>query len=160
KDTFIGGLPVKVAYSFDNRVSPAHRRLGVGHAMVEEKLKWAKAAGAVGVYSLIVTTNQASLGMVAKSRYKKIRLVMYLEFLPYPMLEICPHQPICHHEPTDTDLIDATYYPRDLYIPYVSKQVAHLDFQRWTLKDEGGNYAAVSVYNQSKVYMQIYADDP
>jgi len=160
KDTFIGGIPVKVAYTFDSRVAPTHRRRGIGHTLVNEKLKWAVQRGAVGAYSLIIATNQASLGMVAKSGYKKVRLILYLEYTPYPILETPLYNAEFTDSPADHDLVDATFYPRDLYVPYVVDRVRDYDYQRWSIRDEQDNYAALSVYNQSHVFMQISADDP
>lgn len=160
KETFIGGQAVKVAYTFDSRVAPTHRRHGIGHALVEEKLKWAKNQGALGCYSLILATNQASLGMVAKSGYKKARLILHLEYTPYPLMDTPPFTAECTSTPIDHDLIDATFYPRDLYIPNLAERVQHLDYQRWHIRDDQDNYAALSVFNQSMVYTQISADDP
>ncbi|NJL92347.1 MAG: GNAT family N-acetyltransferase [Anaerolineae bacterium] len=159
KDTFIGGQPVKVGYSFDTRVHPQLRRNGIGHAMVEEKLRWAREAGAVGAYSLIVSTNQASQGMVAKAGYAKARIILYLEYTPYPMLEFDVPRPECLAQPRDHNLIDLTYYQCDLYVPYVAERVQNLEYQRWCL-DMNGQYTGLSVYNQSQVYMQISADTP
>lgn len=160
KDTLIEGDPAKIAYSFDTRVHPDYRRMGVGHAMVEEKLRWAKAEGAIGVYSFIVTTNQASLGMVSKSGYEKCRLVLYLDYRPQPLFE--PHYLTaqCSNEPFDHDLIDVTYSDRNLFVPDVAERVKDYDFQRWYIDDADYGYAALSVYNQAHVYSQISTEAP
>lgn len=162
RNTYIGGEPAQIAYSFDTRVHPKHRRTGIGHAMVEEKLKWAKTQGALGVYSLIVTTNQASLGMVAKSGYQKIRLVLYFEFLPLPLFEFLPYQVDCHEKLNEEENRDIHWYygHRDLYTPHITERVKYLDFQRWTAKDENDERAGISLYNQSLIFSQISADAP
>lgn len=162
RKTFIGGEPMLMAYSFDTRVHPKHRRHGIGHAMVEEKLKWARTQGAIGVYSLIVTTNQASLGMVAKSGYQKIRLVIYFEFSPYPMLEFSPHTVECYETLHEEDIRDIHWYygSRDLYTSNISERLKNLDLQRWRVTDGNGTRAGISVYNQSKIYAHLSADAP
>lgn len=160
KDTLIGNHQVQVAYSFDTRVAPKYRRNGIGHQMVEAKLQWAKEQGAVGVYSLIVTTNDASLSMVAKSGYKKMRGVLYMLYHPYPMLSSFVHDTLCHYDPPDADLIYETYSNRDLYVENIFEQVKHLDFERWTVTTPDGRHAGISLYNQAKVYLKIPADSP
>lgn len=160
KDTLIGGQRLKVAYSFDTRVHPKYRRNGIGHAMVEEKLKWAQAEGAVGVYSLIVSTNNASLGMVDKSGYQKVRLILYLQYQPYPLIIPPASTPICTTDLTDRNGIEQRYGGRDLYVPHVAERVKTMDFQRWSLCDDNGHEAALSVYNQAYVYAKVPADAP
>ncbi|MFP4323128.1 MAG: N-acetyltransferase family protein [Anaerolineales bacterium] len=160
KDTLIGNSRTKIAYSFDTRVAPEYRRQGVGHALVEEKLKWARDKGAVGVYSLIVTTNQASMGMVQKSGYQKIRIILYAQFQPYPLIIPPQYEPHCRKNPKTDEPLLHTFDGRDLYVPHVAQRVQHLDFQRWTLDDDSGNHAGLSVYNQSKIYLKIPAEAP
>jgi predicted N-acetyltransferase YhbS len=162
RKTLIGGEPMMIAYSFDTRVHPKHRRHGIGHALVEEKLKWAQTQGAIGVYSLIVTTNQASLGMVAKSGYQKIRLVLYFEFSPAPMIDGSPQQVECHTALREEDVRDIHWYygTRDLYTPNISSRLTDLEFQRWTANNGNDERAGISVYNQSKIYAHLSADAP
>jgi len=160
KNTLVGNHAVKVGYSFDTRVSPDYRRKGVGHAMVEEKLKWAEQVGAVGVYSLVVSTNNASLGMVQKSGYEKIRMVLYLQYQPYPIILPPNHEPECHHTPPDLDAIESIHRDRDLYVKNIHEQVQHLDFERWTITADDGRHAGLSLYNQAKVYCKIPVDEP
>ncbi len=160
KNTLIGGTATKVAYSFDTRVAPEYRRMGVGHAMVEEKLKWAKSEGAVGVYSLIVTTNQASMGMVQKSGYEKVRIILYAQFQPYPLIIPPSEAPTCSDNPRTDEPLLHTFDSRDLYVPRVAQRIKHLDFQRWTLDDDAGAHVGLSVFNQSKIYLKIPAEAP
>lgn len=162
RNTYIGGEPAQIAYSFDTRVHPKYRRNGIGHAMVEEKLKWARTQGALGVYSLIVTTNKESLGMVAKSGYGKIRQVLFLEFSPVPLLDFTRYQVECREKLNDEDKRDVKWYygHRDLYTPHIADRLQNLDFQRWVVKANDDDRAGISVYNQSKVYAHISVDAP
>jgi predicted N-acetyltransferase YhbS len=160
KSTMIGGEPVKIAYSFDTRVAPAHRRKGIGHKLVEEKLKWARAEGAVGVYSLIVATNLPSVGMVEKSGYKKTHLILYLRFQPTPMISMLTGELSCSPIPSDDVKIQTFYGKRDMYTPDLAKKVEKLDFQRWVISDSRGGHAGISVYNQARVYVQIPESAP
>ncbi|HLA42449.1 MAG TPA: GNAT family N-acetyltransferase, partial [Aggregatilineales bacterium] len=159
KETIIGGESVKIAYSFDTRVLPSHRQKGIGHAMVEAKLQWAKEQGAVGVYSLIVTTNKPSLAMVAKSGYEKVRMILYVQFQPYPLIMPLEKEPNCTVEPGDYEKILAVHGKRDLFVPNMAQSVAKYDYQRWWI-ESGDKYASMSLFNQAQIYFQIPADDP
>jgi GNAT superfamily N-acetyltransferase len=160
KQTYVGGEACLLAYSFDSRVHPRFRQQGIGHAMLGEKLAWAKAQGAEGVYSLIVATNKESLGMVQKSGYEKIRLVLYLQFQPYPLLMPLQGQPLCESHCQDIEDIYQAYSHYNLFTPDVTAGVRHLDFQRWHLGNDFQERAALSLYNQAQVYFKIPAEAP
>jgi len=156
KEAYLGGELVKMAYSFDSRVLPTHRKKGIGLAMLNEKLRWAKQQGAAGAYSLIVATNQASLHMVEKAGYQKVRMILYLQFQPFPLF-IPPALPIqCDTIPTDQERIQAAYARYDFFVPNIADKVRHLEFQRLSTPQGIG----LSVYNQALVYCQIPADAP
>src|SRR5688572_11139990 len=82
KDTWIGGEPMRVAYSFDTRIHAGYRRLGVANAMQEAKLDFLYQEGVHGMYAYVVATNQPALAMLQKIGHTKARLVLYLTYSP------------------------------------------------------------------------------
>lgn len=160
KSTFVNRIPVTMGYSFDTRVSPDYRRNGVGHALVQEKLRWAKSQGAVGAYSLVVATNQASLGMTAKAGYARTHMILYLQYSPAPLMMPLKGDVSVSPHPPDDQRIRAHYELRDLYAPHIMEHLHPYDYQRWHYKDEAGHCAGLSVYDQAKVYVHVPIEAP
>jgi len=160
KQVYLMGEQVTLAYSYDTRVHPRYRHQGLGYRMVQEKLIWAREQGAVGVYSLIVATNHESLGMVAKSGYQKVKMVLHLEFQPAPLFEALACHVYCDPRPLHQDEIRGTYWSRDFFTTEVAQAVQGLDFQRWYLNLATGQPVGFSVYNQAPIYTKIPAEMP
>ncbi|XVE89153.1 hypothetical protein DITRI_Ditri19aG0127700 [Diplodiscus trichospermus] len=65
---------VKVAYILGLRVSPSHRRLGIGKKLVQKIEEWSKKNGAEYVYMATDCTNEASINLFTrKCAYTKFR---------------------------------------------------------------------------------------
>ncbi len=155
KDTQIGEENVRVSYSFDTRVHPHYRRQGIANAMQEEKVAFLKSEGVSGIYAFVVSTNYASIKMLEKVGFQKVRLVLFLSFTPYPMIIPPFEDPISTKEANAIKSICNTFGRCDLYNPMVASAVTDYNFERFTL----GN-AGLSVFDQSLVYQQISADEP
>ncbi|OMO85695.1 hypothetical protein CCACVL1_10039 [Corchorus capsularis] len=67
-------LYVKLAYILGLRVSPSHRRLGIGKKLVQKLEEWCKQNGAEYVYMATDCTNEASINLfTTKCAYTKFR---------------------------------------------------------------------------------------
>ncbi|NDJ87389.1 MAG: GNAT family N-acetyltransferase [Chloroflexi bacterium] len=159
KDTHIGGDAVRVAYSFDTRVHPRFRRQGIANAMQEEKLAFLRSQGVHGMYAYVVSTNFASIKMLEKIGVHKVRMILYLNFTPYPIIIPPMEDPQEHDEPNEQALIDRIFGERDLYIASMAQSVASYSLHRYTL-DRGDIPVGISIFDQSLVYQQISADEP
>ena len=159
KQTHIGGYPVKVAYSFDTRVHPDYRRMGVGNAMQEEKLAFLASEGVHGLYACVISTNVASLGMLNKVGFKKARLILHLSFSPYPLIIPPMTEPVRYTHPYNQDYVEEAFGNRDLFFPNVAEGVAPYNYQQFSIENPDG-VANISVFDQSLVYQQVSADEP
>jgi ribosomal protein S18 acetylase RimI-like enzyme len=160
KDTHIGGFPVRVSYSFDTRVHPQYRRLGVANAMQEEKLAFLRSQGVHGIYALVVATNNASIKMLEKVGFHKVRMILYLTFTPYPLIIPPTDVPYSFDAPHHIEEIRDTFSQRDLFIANVANSVANFNFERVVMNDGQSNVVGLSTFDQSFVYQQVSADEP
>lgn len=160
KDTHIGGYPVRVSYSFDTRVHPQYRRLGIANAMQEEKLAFLRSQGVHGIYALVVATNNASIKMLEKVGFRKVRMVLYLTFTPYPLIIPPAEVPYTYETPFQIDEIHDVFNPRDLYMADVAHRVSDFNFERVVINDGQPNAVGLSIFDQSFVYQQVSADEP
>lgn len=158
KDTQIGGELVRLAYSFDTRVHPNYRRMGIANAMQEEKLAFLYDEGVHGIYADVVSTNQASIRMLEKVGFYKVRMVLYLTFTPYPLI-IPPENEIYAYDEPQTDLIEETFGFRDLFVPDAAAALQQYNFQQFITGDNS-SIASLSIYDQSLVSQQVSADEP
>lgn len=155
KDTQIGNETIRVSYSFDTRVHPRYRRQGIANAMQEEKLTFLRNEGVHGIYAFVVSTNYASIKMLEKVGFQKVRLILFLTFTPFPLIIPPFEEPSVTEQPQKSNDICSVFGRCDLYTPKVATAVADYNFQRFSL---GG--AGLSIFDQSLVYQQISADEP
>ncbi len=160
KDTHIGGYPTRVSYSFDTRVHPQYRRMGIANAMQEEKLAFLRSQGVQGIYALVVATNHASMKMLEKVGFSKIRMILYLTFTPYPLIIPPTEVPYSFADPYQIDEIRDTFGQRDLYMSNVAPSVANYNYERVVMNDGQPNTVGLSIFDQSFVYQQVSADEP
>nr|ASU54207.1 histone acetyltransferase [Hevea brasiliensis] len=74
-----GGNSAAVAYILGLRVSPAHRRLGIGTKLVQEIEEWCKQKGAQYAYMATDCTNEPSINLFTrKCSYTKFRTLSML----------------------------------------------------------------------------------
>lgn len=158
KETQIGSEWVRLAYSFDTRVHPKYRRTGVANAMQEEKLNFLYSEGVHGLYADVIATNVASIRMLEKVGFEKLRMVLYLTYTPYPLIMEPQHESYAYDDP-QTDMIEETFGLRDLFVPSVAASLLDYNFQQF-IAVENGAVASLSVYDQSLVSQQVSADEP
>lgn len=161
KQTCVGGVPVKLGYVFDVRTNPAHRRQGIGYALVGAVDDYLRERGVDGAYAHIVSSNVASLKLFAKLGYTRLRQVMLLTYQPYPSFEAPDWMPrhLDDHT-TDRDRVATQHGPRDLFVGDVAANVKDFGFERWSLDLGDGRHAGMSVFDQSHVFQQWPADKP
>ncbi|KAK7325301.1 hypothetical protein VNO77_29461 [Canavalia gladiata] len=74
-----GSVDVKLAYVLGLRVSPPHRRLGIGTKLIEHLEEWCKQKGANYAYMATDCTNEASINLFTKKcGYSKARTLTIL----------------------------------------------------------------------------------
>lgn len=160
KDTWIGNEPVRIAYSFDTRVHPNYRRIGVANAMQEAKLNFLFQEGIHGMYAYVVATNYPALNMLEKIGHHRARLVLHLTYSPYPLIIPPVQAPHFLNGISDSGIVDAVYSSRDMYVQDVDVAVSEFNFERLFYDYGGPNFAGLSIFDQSLVYQQISADEP
>lgn len=160
KDTVIGGDSVRLAYSFDTRVHPHHRRQGIANAMQEEKLHFLRANGVHGIYAFVISTNYPSLNMLEKVGFHRARLILYMTFPPYPMIYFPEEMPASMQDASHyEDVLDAHQH-KDLFINDVAYHVANYRFEHICIRCGSRHFASLSLFDQSMVYQQVSADEP
>lgn len=156
KNTVIGGEAVRICYSFDTRVHPYYRRQGIANMLQEAKLHFLQTKGVHGIYALVVASNIASINMLQKVGFHKVRMILYLTYPPYPIIIPPPEEPLLYETPVSQDAIQWAFGQRDLFLPDVADTLVDFHFQRLCLSSGMG----ISVFDQSLVYQQISADEP
>lgn len=155
KTVLISSVPCRVGYAFDLRVLPELRRTGQGEYLMRHVLDYARQQGALGVYGEVVSTNAASLGLLEKIGFQRIRQVLMLEYLPIP--KCVPGIPITFDY--ENDLIQfSPISDRDFYTEGVSAEVVRLDYRRWGHDSEMG-FVSLSGFELSKVYRQVSIEE-
>lgn len=155
KPVLIGGIGVLVGYIFDLRVSPDQRKAGYGNKLTEFAETFVQTRGAVGLYGAVVTTNMASLTLLERRGYQRIRQLLYLEYEPVPA---CVPGVTIDFDHEDDMVRFSVYSERDFYTDEVLKAVAGFGYCRWGHDSDSG-FASLSAFDISKVYRQVALDD-
>lgn len=159
KDTQINGERVTACYSFDTRVHPAYRRMGIANAMQEEKQAFFASQGAHMIYTLVVATNLPSIKMLEKIGYKKNRQTLLLTFPPYPQIFPPEEVPYASNQPDSEKAVIRAFARRDLFIDHVAQRLSAFNYQCFSLKN-GSDTVSMSIFDQSMVYQAVSADEP
>ena len=158
KQTQVNREPVTLAYLFDLRVDPIHRRKGYGQLLTRHAEKYAYSQGALGVYGLIVSVNLPSIKLLELLGYQRIRQVLYLVYPP-AVLNSPPAVPIdCESDPRNDPLRFTPLADRDFCVADAADQVGGCEYGRW-FHDSNFGYASLSGFDQSYVFRQVSVDD-
>jgi ribosomal protein S18 acetylase RimI-like enzyme len=161
KRTHVGGQPVSLGYVFDLRTDPVVRRRGIGTALCEAVDEYLIRREIDGAYAHVVTTNIPSLKLFQKVGFARLRQLVMLIFQPYPAMDFPDYMPRHIDDfSTDSDLIQAVYSSRDMYVPDVASRVKDYGFQRWSVDVGGAGFTGISLFDQSFVFQQWPAEKP
>lgn len=161
KRTQVGARPVTLGYVFDARTHPRWRQQGIGSALVRAVDDYLNERHVEGVYGHIETSNLPSLKLFAKMGYERVRQLLMLFFQPFPLLEFPDWMPRhTENHTADQDLVQAVHSTRDLYVADVAERVKNFAFERWSVDLGGGQFAGMSLFDQSHVFQQWPAHLP
>jgi ribosomal protein S18 acetylase RimI-like enzyme len=156
KETQIHGHPIRLAYIFDVRVSPAFRRNGLAQTLIESLEGDLQGMGCQGSYAHIVATNRPSMNLFTRLGYTRQRQLRYLTYQPLPLFLSAPI-PVERNPCPDLPEIIQHYSGHDLFVDDVSASVQPHDFERWVAHQD---HATISLYDQSQLFQQIPAAAP
>ncbi|XP_062021479.1 probable N-acetyltransferase HLS1 [Rosa rugosa] len=161
---------VKLAYILGLRVSPMHRRLGIGTKLVKHLEEWCKQKGAEYAYMATDCTNEASINLFTlKCSYQKFRTPTILvqpvhaHYKPIPssiaivrlpvyLAESIYRQIYAHSEffPEDMDVILSSALNLGTFMALPKKYLPKWDPQKSTFPPSA--FAILSVWNTKEVF--------
>lgn len=150
----IQGQPLRLAYLFDARTAPPHRRRGIASLLLTEMMHQVQLRGCVGAYGHVVATNRASLSLFHGFEFTRQRQIRYLTYPPFPLLNEVETEVQRRPVPPFPDTSE--YHRYDLFSDEILPALAPFDLTHWQ-SDHG---AEITTYNQSLLYQQVPYDDP
>ncbi|CAL0308618.1 unnamed protein product [Lupinus luteus] len=169
---------VKLAYLLGLRISPQHRRFGIGTKLVEHLEEWCKQKGAKYAYMATDCTNEPSINLFTKKcGYTKFRaLTMLVQPVYAHYKPINSNVAILHIPPSLAGLMynhmfaNSEFFPRDIdfilsnklnlgtFMAIPKKQLSKCDLRRGIYPP---SYAILSVWNTKEVFkLQVKGVSP
>ncbi|XP_004303239.1 PREDICTED: probable N-acetyltransferase HLS1 [Fragaria vesca subsp. vesca] len=162
---------VKLAYILGLRVSPMHRRLGIGTKLVKHLEEWCKQKGAEYAYMATDCTNEASINLFTlKCSYQKFRTPTILvqpvhaHYKPVPSTIAIVRLPACLAEsiyrqiyanseffPEDIDAILSSALNLGTFMALPRKYLLKWDPKKSTFPPRSA-FAILSVWNTKQVF--------
>ncbi|KAL1340337.1 hypothetical protein HN51_026736 [Arachis hypogaea] len=162
-------LHIKLAYILGLRVSPLHRRYGIGTKLVEHLEEWCKQKGANYAYMATDCTNEPSLNLFTKkcgyskfrtltmlvqpvhAHYKPISSKIAMLRLPARLAESMYNYIFANSEfyPKDIDAILSNKLNLGTFIAIPRKNIKKFDLKMGILPP---SYAILSVWNTKEVF--------
>ncbi|KAK7255106.1 hypothetical protein RIF29_28509 [Crotalaria pallida] len=169
---------VKLAYLLGLRVSPQHRRLGIGTKLVEHLEGWCKQKGAKFAYMATDCTNEPSINLFTKkcgyskfrtltmlvqpvhAHYKPINSNVALLHIPPSLAKSMYNQMFANSEffPRDIELILSNKLNLGTFMAIPKKYLSKIDLRKGIYPP---SYAILSVWNTKEVFkLQVKGVSP
>lgn len=148
----LAGQQRRVAYLFDLRVAPTHRRLGLARALLGTLEHATRERGCVGAYSVIMSTNRPGVSLLEGLGYTRRRQLRRLEFTPLPA-----QPPLTRARRSARPRACVMEESTELYCDRVEARLAPHGFERWTSRERD---ATISIYERGDLFFPLEAGRP